>query len=208
MPATADLASLRAMGRPFVTTRDAAVRLGLSVSAASHLLRRLTEAGMVRSVRRGLWAIDPEAWPMQLAAWVVAPYPAYVSLWSALHAHGMLSQIPRETHLVSLARPQRLQTGLGTVVIHQVAPEAFGGYATRPDGVALATPSKAIFDLAYLSATHGKRFQRLPEIRLGRDYRRRESRAWAARIPSRRIRTITLTRIEGIERDAEATGRG
>lgn len=208
MPATADLASLRAMGRPFVTTRDAAVRLGLSTSAASHLLRRLTEAGMVRSVRRGLWAIDPDAGPMQLAPWIVAPYPAYVSLWSALHAHGMLSQIPREIHLVSLARPQRLETGLGTVVVHQVAPEAFGGYVTRDDDVALATPSKAVFDIAYLSATHGGRYRHLPEIRLGRGYRRREAREWAARIPSRRIRTITLARIEAIERDAEARERG
>lgn len=103
MGASSDLASLRAMGRPLVTTRDAAIRLGRTESTASHLLRRLADAGVIRPVRRGLWAIEPDVDPMQVVPWVTAPYPSYVSLWSALHAHRMLSQIPRETHVVSVA---------------------------------------------------------------------------------------------------------
>jgi predicted transcriptional regulator of viral defense system len=151
MSAAAGLASLRAMGRPLVTTRDAAARLGLSTSASSHLMRRLANAGAVLAIRRGLWALESNVDPMQLAAWATAPYPSYVSLWSALHAHGMLAQIPRETHVVSVGRPQRIQTPLGILVVHRVAPEVFGGYEINND-VPLATPAKAIFDLAYLSA--------------------------------------------------------
>jgi predicted transcriptional regulator of viral defense system len=202
MSASSSLASLRAMGRPIVTTRDAAVRLGQTESAASHLLRRLADAGVIRRVRRGLWAIEPDIDPMQIVPWLTAPYPSYISLWSALHAHGMLSQIPRETHVVSVGRPQRVETTLGVVVVHQVAPEVFGGYETSADGIALATPAKAIFDIAYLAATHGRRFRHLPEVSLGRGYRGRDARAWVARIPSARIRSITLGRIEAIERDA------
>jgi predicted transcriptional regulator of viral defense system len=192
------------MGRPLVTTRDAAVRLGRTESAASHLLRRLADAGVIRPVRRGLWALEPEIDPMQLVPWVTAPYPSYVSLWSALHAHGMLSQIPRETHVVSVGRPQRVETPIGVLVIHRVAPEVFGGYATRADGVSLATPAKAVFDLAYLSATHGRRFRHLPEVRLGRGYRGRDARAWVSKIPSARLRAITLDRIALIETNAAA----
>jgi len=190
------------MGRPLITTRDAAVRLGQTETAASHLLRRLADAGLIRRVRRGLWALDPDVDPMQLVPWLTAPYPSYVSLWSALHAHGMLEQIPRETHAVSMGRPQRLRTPLGVVVVHQVAPDVFGGYETSDDGVALATPAKAIFDVAYLGATHGRRFRQLPELSLGRRYRGREARGWVARIPSARLRAMTLARIEVIERDA------
>ena len=204
MSATSDLASLRAMGQPFVRTRDAAVRLGLSESATSHLLRRLSDAGMVQPIRRGLWAIERDADPMQLATWLTTPYPSYVSIWSALHAHGMLSQVPRETDVVSLGRPGRITTPLGTLVVHRLAPEVFGGYETRIDGVALATPTKAVFDLAYLSATYGRRFRRLPELELGRGYRARDARSWASRIPSARIRAITLDRINAIERDVDA----
>lgn len=202
MSASSDLASLRAMGRPVVTTRDTAIRLGRTESAASHLLRRLADAGAIRPVRRGLWAIESDVDPMQLVPWVTAPYPSYVSLWSAFHGQGMLSQIPRETHVVSLGRPQRVDTSLGVLIVHHVAPEIFGGYETSADGIALATPAKAIFDMAYLSATHGRRFRHLPEVNLGRGYRGRDTRAWVSRIPSARLRAITLQRIEMIERNA------
>lgn len=208
MGATADLASLRAMGRPIVTTRDAAVRLGRTTSAASHLLRRMADAGAVVAVRRGLWAIEPGVDPMQLTPWVTAPYPSYVSLWSALHAHGMLTQVPRETHAVSLGRPRRVQTPLGILAVHQVAPEVFGGFEVRADSVALATPAKAVFDIAYLSSTHGRRFRQLPELWLGRGYHGRDARAWVTRIASARLRTITLERLETIEQRAASAAEG
>jgi len=205
MSASSDLASLRALGRPLVTTRDAAVRLGHTESAASHVLRRLADAGVIRPVRRGLWAIEPDVDPMQIVPWVTAPYPSYVSLWSALHAQGMLSQIPRETHVVSVGRSQRVETPQGIFVVHHMAPEVFGGYETSEDRVALATPAKAVFDLAYLSATHGRRFRHLPEVQLGRSYRGREARSWVSKIPSARLRAITLERLKKIERSAAAT---
>lgn len=202
MSASTDLASLRAMGPPLITTRDAAVRLGQTESAASHLLRRLADAGVILRIRRGLWAVESDIDPMQIVPWLTAPYPSYVSLWSALHAHGMLSQIPRETHAVSVRRPQRVDTPLGIVVVHQIAPEVFGGYESSADGIAIAAPAKAIFDVAYLAATHGRRFRHLPEVRLGRGYRGRDARAWVSRIPSARLRAITLDRIETVERDS------
>ena len=201
MSAAAGLASLRAMGRPLVTTRDAAVRLGCSTSAASHVLRRLADAGVVLAIRRGLWALELDVDPMQLAAWATAPYPSYVSLWSALHAHGMLAQIPRETHVVSVGRPQRIETALGILVVHRVMPEVFGGYEISND-VPLATPAKAIFDLAYLSASHGQRFRRLPELELGPGYRHQEAQLWVSKIKSARLRTMTRDRIHVIEEGA------
>ncbi len=204
MGASSDFASLRAMGRPLVTTRDASIRLGRTETAASHLLRRLSDADMVHPIRRGLWAIEPDIDPMQVVPWATAPYPSYVSLWSALHAHGMLSQIPRETHVVSVGRAQHISTHVGILVVHHIAPEVFGGYETSAAGIALASPAKAIFDMAYLSATHGRQFRHLPEVSLGRKYRSRDARAWVAKIPTARLRAITLARIEIVERSAAA----
>jgi predicted transcriptional regulator of viral defense system len=203
MSAASDLASLRGMGRRLVTTRDAAVRLGHSTSAASHLLRRLADAGVVLAIRRGLWALEPNVDPMQLAVWATAPYPSYISLWSALHAHGMLAQIPRETHVVSVGRPQRIETALGILVVHRVAPEVFGGYEITND-VQLATPAKAVFDLAYLSASHGQRFRHLPELELGRGYRPQGVQLWVSKIKSTRLRAMTLDRIHVIEQGSHA----
>ena len=169
-----------------------------ATSAASHLLRRLADAGVVLAIRRGLWALELNVDPMQLAVWVTAPYPSYVSLWSALHAHGMLAQIPHETHVVSVGRPQRIETALGIFVVHRVAPDVFGGFEINND-VPIATPAKAIFDLAYLSATHGQCFQRLPELELGRGYRKAETQLWVSKIESARLRTMTLDRLHAIK---------
>lgn len=96
---TEALADLGRMGTPVISTQDAATRLALSESAASHLLGRLAETGLVRRRRRGLYSLEPDADPMRLAPFVSASYPSYVSLWSALHARRLLSQGPRETYL-------------------------------------------------------------------------------------------------------------
>jgi predicted transcriptional regulator of viral defense system len=201
------LASLLAMGQSFVTTRDAAVRLNMPKDATSHLMRRLANDGLVTPIRRGLWSLDLHPDPLQLAGWVTKPYPSYVSLWSALFAHGVLSQVPRETYVVSLGRPRRVATHLGSIVVHQIAPEVFGGFATER-GVALASPTKAVFDLAYLSATHGVRFRQLPELDLSRAYRVQEARRWVGRIRSQRIRSLVKQRLATIERAADLRSEG
>lgn len=188
------------MGQPFVSTRDAAARLAMSTSATSQLLRRLTQDRLVAPVRRGLWALDANPDPLQLAGWITAPYPSYVSLWSALYAHRLLSQVPRDTYLVSLGRPRRIATRLGSIIVHQIAPRVFGGFATD-QGISLASPTKAVFDFVYLSATHGVRFRHFPELNLARAYRAKEARQWAAKIPSSRVRSIVAERLAGIESD-------
>ena len=82
--------------------------------------------------------------------------------------------------------------------MHRVAPEVFGGYEINND-VPLATPAKAIFDLAYLSASHGQRLRRLPELELGRGYRMQETQVWVSKITSARLRAMTRDRIHVIE---------
>ena len=86
----------------------------------------------------------------------------------------------------------------GILVVHRVAPEVFGGFEINND-VALATPAKAIFDLAYLSATYGRRFRRLPELELGGGYRQQEAQLWVSKIKSARLRAMTRDRIHAIE---------
>ena len=86
----------------------------------------------------------------------------------------------------------------GILVVHRVMPEVFGGYEISND-VPLATPAKAIFDLAYLSASHGQRFRRLPELELRRGYRKQETQVWVSKIKSARLRAMTRDRIHVIE---------
>lgn len=183
-------ATLSRLGRT-VTTGEAAAALHVSVSQASRLLRTLEAQNLARHVRYGLWIVgsDPVD-PRALAEEITRPHPAYVSFASALNAHGMIDQAPREISVASLDSAKRVETELGTYSVHHLPPALFGGWVER-DGVKLAKPEKALLDLAYVSAVHDGRPRRLPELELPAGFDRNEFDHWLTRIDSPRVRTLT-----------------
>ena len=199
MNAPEALGRLRSLRVPAATTADAAAVLGISGQAASHTLRRLAKAGLVTPVRKGIWALGDRPDPLALSDYVTAPYPAYVSLQTALYRHGMIEQIPEMIFLVSLARSARVRTPLGAFSVHHVQPAFFGGFDSLADsGIKLASPEKALVDLLYLSPTRGRLFAALPELELPRGFRPAEARRWVRRIPSRRLKTIVARRLDEV----------
>lgn len=183
MNASAALAGLRRLGKPVVSTDDAALALGAERSATAHTLRRLAAAGLLKRIRRGLWVLDPALDPLLLPEYLTAPFPSYVSLQSALFLHEMIGQIPAVIYIVSLAQTRRVRTSLGTFSLHRVTPRFFGGYDTAASGVHLATPEKALLDVLYLTPARSRLFAHLPEIELPRRFDRDRIRYWVGRIP-------------------------
>lgn len=183
------------LGRPIIETREAAVRLGLSVSRTSHLLRSLEQAGLVRRLQVGLWALRPDPEPFSLPPYLTAPFPAYVSFWSALARHGMIEQIPREISVASPDRTRRAVTPLGVYAIHHLAPELFDGYTGSEESGYLATPEKALFDTIYLRAPAGGRTF-LPELVLPEAFEADKLQEWLARVARPRLRTLVARGLE------------
>jgi predicted transcriptional regulator of viral defense system len=194
--ATEAFARLSRLGVPALRTADAAAALGLSVSAASVTLSRLAMAGLLRRVRSGTWWIGDGLDPLRLPEFLTAPLPSYVSVLSALSIHGLIEQLPQITYAVTLARSQRITTSVGVVSLHHIDPGLFGGFVTLESGVKVATPEKALFDLAYLSGGRSRRFTSLPELYLPSDFRHRELKRWVNRIDSARARTMTSLRLD------------
>jgi predicted transcriptional regulator of viral defense system len=190
------LGRLHELGQPAVTTADAAALFGTTIDAANKTLNRLARVGLVSRVRHGLWGVGTRVDPMLLPDRLTAPYPSYVSLQSALYLHGIISQIPQVTYVVSLDRTRRIRTSVATFSVHHVAPEFFGGFEILDSGIKLATPEKALVDVFYLSGTRTRLFASLPELELPRGFRVQEARAWAKRIPSPRLRTIVAAKLD------------
>jgi len=101
-------------GRYVFTTqdaRDAAQEIRISESGVGMMLTRLTDAGWIVRLRRGLYAgtgrmpggVDVH--PFAIATAVVQP--SAISLWSALAHHGMTTQVPQ---FVSATTPKRVST--------------------------------------------------------------------------------------------------
>lgn len=189
MKATDAFGDLLRLRRPIIETREAAVRLGVSVSRASQLLRLLEESGLVRRLRRGLWALRTDVDPLIVPPYLTAPFPAYASFWSALARHGMIEQVPRLIFIASLDRTQRVPTTVGTYSIHHLTPELFDGYAGSEEVGYLATPEKALFDTVYLGAPRGGRIH-LPELELPKGFKDKKLEEWTSCVARPRLRTL------------------
>ena len=190
MSGAAIYATLRRLAVPVLTTEEAASALRTSSSAASRALRTLAAQGLVRRIRHGLWAVGPEPLdPRAVVTELTRPFPAYVSFQSALAARGAIDQIPHEISVASLAKPKRVETTIGTYLIHRLPPELFGGFEEH-DGVAVAMVEKAIFDYFYVACASGHPGRRLPELDLPADFSRKQADGWVERIRSPRLRTL------------------
>ena len=190
-------ADLVGMDRPIVTTREAATRWQTEQGTAGRRLRTMEEAGLVRRLRRGLWALDRDVEAFALAPFLTAPYPAYVSFWSALSRHGMIEQIPRQLSVASLDRTRQISTAIGTYDVHHLSAEVFGGFRGTERGGYFATPEKAVFDTVYVRAASGSAAF-FPELVLPSDFNQAEVKEWAGRIKAPRLRTIVLRGLRGL----------
>ena len=105
----------------------------------------------------------------------------------------MIEQVPSVIYVASLARTQRIRTSVGLYSIHHLAPELFDGFETRPDGAKLATPEKALFDIAYFSGGRSRMFTHLPELELVPGFRRMKLNQWIARAVSMEVQVAAAT---------------
>ena len=199
MRSTEALAALERFGKKVITTSEAAALWQVSLSSASKTLSRIGTAELVREVRSGIWsvgAVMPDI--LEVVPVLTRPYPSYASMYSALFKHGMIEQIPRAMHVVSLGRPKRVVTTLGTVMIHHLQPEVFGGYEGESvfrSGT--ATPEKALVDTVTVLSSRGGKVT-LPEVELPDSFSVTEVRRWTNRLPSGRVRTIVNQNLERI----------
>jgi predicted transcriptional regulator of viral defense system len=166
------LQRLRSLATPVVETRDVAALLQVEAGNATAILRRLARKRMIVHLRRGRWLVTEPIDRLALPELLIAPYPAYVSLQSALFHHGMIEQIPAVTYAVTPARTQRLQTPLGTISFHRMPAELFTGFELAAGSDAkIATPEKALFDLFYLAPGRSRLFSRQPELAIPKRFR-------------------------------------
>lgn len=180
-------------------TRDAAYKLGLSNEHASQVLRRLALEKHVVHLSRGVWVIDLQVNPLVLPEYLLAPFPCYISLQTALYHHGMIEQIPRVITVVSLARTRRIQTPLATISVHHIAPGFFFDYEfDSKTQVKMATPEKALLDILYLKPAKSLWFTSLPEVEIPKSFNSKKAFEMIRQIPSHSRRTLVKEALRSI----------
>lgn len=197
------LQRLQSLATPVVESRDVAALLQVSASNATTILRRLAGEGLIVHLSRGRWLVDKKIDRLALPELVSAPYPAYLSLQSALFHHGLIEQIPSTLYAVTPARPRQFRTPLGVISFHRMPPELFAGFELSPGSDAkIATPEKALFDLFYLAPGRSRLFSKLPELSIPRGFKWRRLKEYALRVKSPGRQAFIAERINATQASA------
>ena len=200
MKQTLALSRLQSLGHPVFITRDVAALLDVNPTNASKILTRLAQEGFIMRLTRGCWCLTKGINRLAIPEYLTVPYPAYISLQTALYHHGIISQIPVVTYAVSLARTKRHQTPMGIFSIHHMDAGFFFGYElTGAEGIKMATPEKALLDIFYLSPTRSRLFVSLPETEIPASFQWKPAYDMLKRLKSSQRRTLVLKRLKALQ---------
>ncbi|MBN1641809.1 MAG: hypothetical protein JXA09_11285, partial [Anaerolineae bacterium] len=136
----------------------------------------------------------------------------YVSLQSALAHYGLIPEYAPVTTSVTTARPGRWETPLGTYTYRHIKPDLLAGYRRTAMGEGqhayVATPEKALLDLAYLEPggdartyLEGLRLQHLDLLDLDA-LRHLADRAQRPKLARAAARIAEMARIESLAYEA------
>ena len=160
------------------TTRDYAAAGGVSLSSASRRLDRLSERGALTRVTRGVWAntTHPHFHPLACVPYLLGKEQGYVSFLTALHLHGVLSQIPRTHQVATTGRPRLLDSPVGRFEFLRIKPDLMSEgveWSDTHQPFPVASAEKALLDTLYISTRKNRRFLSLPELDLETAFDRR-----------------------------------
>jgi len=160
------------------TTREFATDAEVAIATATRQLGAAADRGALVRITRGVWANPkhPDFHPLVCVPKILGGEQGYVSFLTALHLHGVISQIPRTIQVATTGHARRLDTAVGTYELFQLAPKLMRDgveWSQTRAPYRLASAEKALVDTLYVARHRGARFRSLPEVELRGLSRRR-----------------------------------
>jgi predicted transcriptional regulator of viral defense system len=151
------------------TTRQFAALCNVRVDAASRTIARVAGDGTIARVTRGLWCQPghPRFSVYAAVPFLLANEHGYVSFLSAMHRHGLVSQIPGSIQVATTGHSRVLTSSIGRYEFIQIKPQMMtaGIEASDTDpAYGIASAEKSLLDTLYIATRKGRRFARLPEV--------------------------------------------
>lgn len=186
------------LDRPVFTSLEIAALAGVSLSSASQMLGRWEKKGLLKKMKRGLWALtdDRRFSPYLLVPFLEPSHACYVSFISALHIYGILGQIPQTITVATTAHGKKIATPAGNFRLHQIAPSFFKGFDWDTSGrFLIAEPEKALVDCLYLAARKGKNYAAFPELDFPSSFSKPKAKQWVRQIREEKIRKFVMEKL-------------
>ena len=158
MTASEIIGILREHDLRIFTTADFITLSGLKAASATQALLRLAAQNLIVRIKRGVWVnkLFSDLDPYEAVPFLRAPWPAYVSLHSALADYGVVEEIPHLVYAVTSTMPRKYPTPIGEFRFHHLPKRLIWGYEIRQTGAGqypVAEREKAFLDLVYLALT-------------------------------------------------------
>lgn len=190
------------MNSPVFTTRGISDISQKSPSTVTQSLNFLHRHGVVKKLYRGIWA---EITRRQISPFMLIPHlfksgRVYVSFLSALHLHGMIEQIPQTITLASTNHTRKIETAVGTFIVHKISPGYFFGFDwyKGTGNFLIAEPEKALADCLYLFTRKKKQYGYFPELNLGKPFSIKKTEEYLRKIPDKNVRVLAQSRLKEI----------
>ncbi len=155
---------------PVFTTREYALLCGKGIDSASRSLNKLARGGVITRITRGIWIQpdNPGFTPNVLIPYLLGTEQGYLSFLSALHLHGLLSQIPVSIQIATTGHTRNLSSPAGYFEFIHLKPvmmtNGVSAFEVGNTFYPRATPEKALLDTLYIATRRGNRFASLPEL--------------------------------------------
>lgn len=158
---------LKTIDKLFYTIADLQKITGFNADSLYVILNRLiNQEGLIR-LAPGIYILPERFGEIEKIANAVY-FPSYLSFESALSKHGVISQVPYLLTFATISKTKKLQLQNYRIEYRKLKEELFFGYEITAEGLMIATPEKALFDMYYI-ASFGKTgfdFQGVDESRI------------------------------------------
>lgn len=151
------------------STREFARATHMRIDSASRLLHNYLNNGILEKISRGIWYNKENKYYsiFGLVPYLLGREQGYVSFLSALHRHGVISQIPQTVFIATTGHARKIQSNKILFEFIQLKPQFMAHgvlWHDKATPYAIASIEKALIDCLYISTRKGNRFQHFPEI--------------------------------------------
>lgn len=158
------------LGGHFTTATEQGVFARAEVADAAERLMSLTWEDYEGQVVEFLDNTNhPHFHPSACVPYLLGKEQGYVSFLTALHLHGVISQIPQTVQVATTGRGRRLESTIGLFEMLRIKPEFMREgieWSDTHQPYLIAVAEKALLDVLYLSTRKNRRFATLPGLDL------------------------------------------
>ena len=185
--------------------------MSVSKPRRAALARLAADAGVAR-VTRGLWCQPghPRFSVYAVTPFLLANEHGYVSFLSAMHRHGLVSQIPGSIQIATTGHSRALTSSIGRFEFIQIKPQMMTAGIESSDTeppYGIASAEKALVDTLYIATRKRNRFARLPEVDLTAVNRKKLRALLDQQIAAPQVRQAIDTRLLALANTPQRYGR-